>query len=254
MKKIFATIFILSFLFLSTGSAMAYTMDGNLGDWGVDPSTPGFEGWVPNPGIYYTVEDYVGPSGYVGPGWGGQKFDAEAMYLDWDDTNLYLALVTGFPRTGGVSGESAGDIGIDFGVDGAYEYAVEIKGHAPGYTGFNGLRGHVYNNISWATSSYFPESNPLYIADTGLPFDLGAVDGKQKRYNSGDPDYDRWVLEMSVPRSYFGTDWDSYMRVHWTQTCGNDNINVTTPEPMSMALFGSGLLGVMFGFRRKKKV
>ena len=60
--------------------ASAYTVDGNLTDWGINPST-----YLPGSQIKgYTIDkDSTGGSGAdVNPGWGGQAYDAEALYFD----------------------------------------------------------------------------------------------------------------------------------------------------------------------------
>jgi hypothetical protein len=267
-RRWFLGIVILGFIFLSANSARAYTIDGNLGDWGVDPSTPGAEDWVPNPGIYYEEEDTT--SDFLDPGWGGQIFDSEAFYLTWDDTNLYLALVTGFPNssTGVLYNSkyySAGDIAIDFGVNGTYEYGIEIGSHSPEYAypeswwAYSGTQGDIYKDITWRYSDDVPGA-PINMHYTGTPPTLvGSVLGGEiefqylNSYPNGDPLYDHWVVEMSIDRGVFGDDWDNYMRAHWTQTCSNDITNVTTPEPMSLVLFGTGAIGILFGLKRKKR-
>lgn len=258
--RVLLSIAMLGLVLVCADTAMAYNINGWVADWGVHPKVGD---WEPNPGVYYTVEDYVSPGGQVYPGWGGQQFDAEALYLDWDDTNLYLALVIGFPKTGVFydgTYYSAGDIAIDFGVDGVYEYGIEIGGHYPGeYDGFRGGPGNVFKNINWVDGTTFSESSPLYMGRRGGDPDLNEFVGSASdfaynhHYASSNPDKDRWVVEMSIPRDIFEGDWNNYMSVHWTQSCGNDNINVTTPEPMSLSLLGLGLLGMIgLGIRRRK--
>jgi MYXO-CTERM domain-containing protein len=104
---------------------------GDLSHWGVSPGGTG--DWIPegsNPAgvtIGYAIEDSINylpdtgpvdPSGTVGPGVGGQNFDAEALYTTYNSvTNrLYVALVTGFELNGVQSGGNfyaAGDIFLD---------------------------------------------------------------------------------------------------------------------------------------------
>ncbi|MBL7647094.1 MAG: VPLPA-CTERM sorting domain-containing protein [Candidatus Hydrogenedentes bacterium] len=104
--------------------------DGSIADWGVTlPGTNNdYTGSVWNDGSVqggWVFEDSVNESlsNYVGPLYGGQDFDAEALYTGFDVTSntLYVALVTGFnlggENGGGAFGSpfSAGDIFIDFG-------------------------------------------------------------------------------------------------------------------------------------------
>src|SRR3989338_11443746 len=262
--KLLLLMVILGVVLICAGSAMAYTVDGNLSDWGVDPSIPGAEDWTPNAGIYYSVEDTTS-EWFLGPSGGGQLFDAEAMYLTWDDTNLYIALVTGFPNspTGVLENGkyySAGDVAIDFGIDGSYEYGLEMGSHSPEYAypnswwAFNGAVGGVYDGITWKMSEdgtfpinmHYTEPNPnLAGMASGFAY--------LNTYYNADPLYDHWVMEASIPRSIFGAHWNPHLRVMWTETCGNDIATAASQETMSIALFGIGALGALFNIRRKSK-
>jgi len=253
-RKILLAIAMLGFLFLTADFAMAYTPDGNLSDWGA--INPNSAQWTPNAGIFYTVNPPVGNGGYVGPGWGGQLFHVDALYVTADNTNLYLALITGFPNTaGGVlyggSYYSAGDIAIDFGANGTWDYGIEIGDHKAGYGGYNGTPGHIYTGITWqADTSWGGVSSPLYMLTAAT--DAGTANGFA--YNNTFYGNNHWVIELSIPKTYFGSDWNEYGIVHWTMSCGNDNINVTTtPEPMSMALLGGGLFALLGSRLRRRK-
>lgn len=260
MKRILLLIAMAGIIFTGTGNAEASL----LNDWGVNPST---NDWDPISGIYYTVEDYTGSDGYVGPGWGGQLFDAEAMYFKYDSANLYVALVTGFPNTGagvnhGGTTYSAGDIAIDFGINGSYDYAIEIGNHSSSYAypgswwGFSGDIGGVYDVTKWRYSDW-PGYEDVPINMHYDPSNLPTLAGNASSfsylntYPNSDPLYDHWVIETSIPKSVFGSDWDGHMRLSWTETCGNDITTAASPEPISMLLFGSGALGVLFRKRRK---
>jgi len=247
--KILMMILAAGFIMMSANPAQAYVINGRLLDWGVRPL---MGDWTPNAGVWYSAEDYVGPGGFVDPGYGGQQFDAEALYVDWDDTNLYLALVTGFPNTGnGITVDkvdfSAGDIAIDFGIDGNYDYALELGNHADNYWGYEGDFGGVYKVSEWC-DSFYPETSPLFMA--GAPVKIGNA-GKLV-YNDDYYGSDHWVVEARIRRSLFGADWNPLMSIHWTQSCGNDGIDVTTPEPVSGLLFGLGAIGALLRFRKKK--
>ena len=275
-SKLAMLILMAGVILMGAGSAQAYTINngsnnGNLSDWGVYPSTGD---WTPtlHQGIFPSVEDYVRTSdGFVNPGYGGQTFDMEAIYTSWDTNNLYIAIVTGdFPinTTGGVQygnqWYSLGDIAIDFGVNGTYDYGIELGSHATsahGYDGLNGTPGNIYatNNGNWsmvggqATTGSFLASAPFYMnTTTAGPGSACDWDWNNATCHN--------IVEICINKSIFGSNWDSYYSLHLTQSCGNDEINVTTcnhppavPEPMSLSLLGMGLLGVIgAGIKRRK--
>jgi len=251
MRFLFPVILFI-FIFLTPSSAFPYIIDGRLDDdWEVNPA---ISDWTPKAGVFYTHEDYVRPSdGYVGPGYGGQAFDAEGLYVDWNDSTFYLALVTGWPATGYPPDPdySPGDIAIDFGGNGTWDYAIEIGAHNPSYTGFSGIPGNVFTDVTWADASPYIEGSPSHIL--GSPSLKLAGSSTAFSYNNAHHGSEHWVVELEIDRTVFDSDWNDYMNVHWTQTCGNDILDVTTiPEPMSMALVASGILGLAFGMKRKK--
>ena len=129
--------------------AFSINVDGNLSEWGVTPGAWSTVGgvrvnnsdWVPNAGILSTVEDSdPAGTGYLNPGWGGQPFDAEAMYATYDSTNLYFAIATG-KSPDLVSGYRPGDIAFDFGQNGSYEYGIKTTGAD---------QGGAYSAKTWA--------------------------------------------------------------------------------------------------------
>lgn len=275
---------------VDSGSVSGIGVDGLLGDWGV--STPGTgdnpDNWVPSQGAY-AHEDITGGSGFVGPGVGGQDFDAEALYTGFDVTTntLYVGLVTGFDIGGETnSGDSyyAGDLFIDFGT-----YLPQ--------TGRNGSNNHVnYNNSghSWdlafildgATSSstsldavgtpnflysMSPQGNPGY--NSGPLSATGGTDVGSSNFgytnNWGGGDHNVYEFAYTVTDS----NWLSLLdtggwTAHWTMSCGNDFLDaagnlppgthpndppvVPVPAAAPLALFGLAMVGAARKLRGAK--
>src|SRR5262245_59287531 len=92
-------------------------VDGSFADWGINP---GAGDWDSSVGTRIFFENYTGTdgTGFVGPGWGGQFFDVEAMYAYRPGNKLYFGIVTGFDPDGVLhNGQTytAGDIFFDVG-------------------------------------------------------------------------------------------------------------------------------------------
>lgn len=259
----------------SVAQAAPIVADGNFADWGIQANGTA-AGFTPtaNAGIFYQVEDQGNVNnGFLSPGWGGQAYDAEAMYLTWHKkadgkTYLYLGLLTGHnpdtPTAGGSFGR--GDFAIDFGRDGSFEFGVLTKNRSATL-----LQGDVVSttNANWAKGLW---SSPGVLADASNPspyvthVNSGTVVGNASVAWSkiagaiGALGGDHWFYEAEIPVTVFGANWlgDSPARafdVQWTMDCANDIITLdppggSVPEPGSAALLLLGA-GILAGQRRR---
>lgn len=243
--------------------ALPVTVDGDVADWGIAPGPWGSSDWVPFAEVQGTwppaEQDFPDHAshGYVIPGHGGQPFDAEALYFAHDDHYAYFAIVTGLRPTG-IRGELPGDLAIAFGLAGPYTHGVET-------TGDGGLlSGGLYDNVVWASGYWGGQSDPTAIVSGDLV--AGPPDTELVYVSHSGPHY---VIEIAVPLGLLplSTTLPTPFRAHWTQTCGNDAVDMTglmpllpppppyddpvIPEPTTMALLGGALAAVAARRRRR---
>jgi hypothetical protein len=142
MRRIsFMVVLMLVLFLIKVQVGYGYTIDGYVDDWGIDLSAATtinyLDNHLPSGGLDIDVvtEDNADNSPgwqYVGPGhsYGGNYFDAEAIYFDNDQTYAYIAIVQGLPIGGyfipGYSLFLPGDIAIDIPGGTSYEYGIDI--------------------------------------------------------------------------------------------------------------------------------
>lgn len=277
-KILILIIFILSLSLTSNASTLF------LENWGISPGN-----WIPGSmpsHVKSTVEDYTanGP-GFVGPGWGGQPFDAEAAYLGFKNSKVYIAIVTGMPQTGskdiwrynnpsyrsydwnrklekywydpGDIGIAISKIGVDTG-DVVYNYAITTRSNNIHSSGVltPGAGMLLSGSLLWENPKAWDHGSS-YTTWNGVS-DPWAVKGYDNALNLGSNfQYSafgegHYAIEAIIDYSLLGLkDWD-ILNMHWVMECGNDNINLsanvpeTVPEPSTILLLGSGFAGLAF--------
>ncbi len=247
------------------GGANAYVIDGDLSDWGLGRAGQASD-WAPTPGVVYQVEDFLGGStGQVGPGFGGQAYDAEALYLNRDQDNLYIALVTGHdpatPDRPNHNQYAPGDFAINFfqgSNDHTFEFGIDTNGD-------NGLvQGGVYQVQQWDTGlPQWSAVEPHVVTSIRQGTQLGtaqlAVSGPYTSQGAR-PSDSHWAYELSVPLALFSGYMGQSLELLWTMNCANDSIHLIldeglidvaeVPEPPALLLLGT-VLPLML--RRRKR-
>jgi len=227
------------------------TVDGHWTDWGIQP---GGGDWSSSTGQRIFYEDYTGSDGgaYVGPGWGGQYFDVEAIYAQRAGQDLYFAIVTGFDPDGVIylgSPYTPGDIFLNAG--NGWNVGIDLE------------TGHVFTGATSTNPADFPASAPFTIAggtDIGATALSVPFDGSPLVYGSGNQTSTHFFFEGYLDLTRIGGA-DGPVGIHWTMSCGNDVGRgyigyvepPAVPEPGTLGLLGIGSLAAAVVHRRRQR-
>jgi hypothetical protein len=273
---------LVSSVVLLSSTAHAFTVDGDLNDWIGTPNGNAND-WKPtDPTVKYTQEDQN--SSFLSPGFGGQAYDAEAMYLKREGGFFYVAIVTGLsPNT---TSYPAGDIAFDFGNDGIFEFGVVVKSDSQ-FSSLNndqnggiGNKGQVYDVSQWNVGLWNNAGQDVGIGNGtqvhpttvkgGTPIGTADVYYGDATYNNNpiaqlgefgggsNRAQKHYVIEAKINENLFASaDLAKAFTVHWTMACANDSISVdptvaSVPTPDTLTILGLGLIGMLIGSRRNR--
>lgn len=237
----------------------AYVIDGKPWDWGIH-QTGNASDWTPGASVNaWAQEDQTGGANtFLNPGYGGQKYDAEAIYVDWDSSNVYVGLFTGLPPgTKNSGGDYApGDFAFDFGNDGTYEFGLVTT------TNLGQTVGGLYKQVNWGKGLWNGVTPTAVLG--GTLAGLGTVKYPSKGYtNIGAFATDtHYFIEAAIPIEAFGAYWgvggpNQKFYLQWTMQCANDVIGVDppvqVPEPSSALLLALGMGSLTWMRRRSRR-
>lgn len=283
LKNLLLTTWIAAFAISTDALAAPLVIDGSMADWNVilrdsPSSTPTSQfSTVAAPAgaklLGYAIEDQNDNNNdaYLGPHYGGQNYDVEFMAVAYQAGKVFLTIATGQRPDNGLQYYSPGDIRI---VDSNNKvYGIEVGGgsgnassrqgaitegasgttytlNSNGYTvsvanaATAQTAGSIWSNVNWIAS-------PIPGETASVQFNAGIGSTKL-----GNADYiytrdaitnQHAVIELSFDLSTFN---DAHsLDFFWAPSCNNDLLSVhadlsQVPEPVTLALFGLGLLGL----------
>lgn len=253
-------------LLTASTAGQAITVDGNLADWGLTFNGQAGDWTTTQAGVLSVVEDQNGANGgYLNPGWGGQAYDAEAMYMTWNASNLYVAMVTGHNPNTATGGGSygRGDFAFDFNLDGTWDFGFATANRAGGIT-----QGSLYRTTNanwayglWSSPQVLGASTDATALTGGTLTGVGSLSISGVKTNMGALGGNHWIYELAIPVSAFGSLWAGQgpakaFDLTWTMLCGNDILRLdppvrSVPVPGTAGLALAGLVGL--GLRRRAR-
>ena len=194
----------------------------------------------------------IAPTG--GPAGNPDYYDLEAMYVDENDTMIFVAIV--------ISSQSLdwGDLALDLDGDGMYEYGVKLS-NVPGGVSQVGIYKTPTADC-WVPAWYMaPEDGPFIVkinmSNPSVTLNGTAVVAYN---NSGIYDYGgtNYFVEIAIPKDAVGMsgkrlpDPPLPKKIYFPENCGNDSGGIVIPEFPALLIPLGVILGTIYFFRRGK--
>ncbi len=261
-----------------------------LNDSSIPGENGNVSAWLPNPGVRFVIEDNVDPKlGYadayatgvhikgIGSSYsdyyeplidgqpqplGREKYDMEAMYVSEDEDFIYVAIVySGKPDDIGDlalnldGNKSTGDYGYEFGVRLYYPSNHPMRGTMVG----NLALYEIYDTSSpgsWKKATH-DDASPARMKIHSLGDPVGYAPGFWR--DSGIMDFGKtnYIIELAIPKVFVGMENKNLpeqplpKKIHLTEYCGNDDIDIPIPEFGLLAIPIGLLFGMIYVVRRK---
>lgn len=227
-------------------TANATTIDGNVSDW-FSNSSAGYSSWVPTANVdKWTNHD--GQYVTIFPTADNRPYDIEMGALDVTDHGLYILLVLTNPNVWE-------DIAIAVNGSATHEYGIDLSG-INNTMGVVQNRG-VYEVSSWQTSHSVYNGLPDFNILAGSF--LGSAQFIMSSLGIRDDGFTDYALEGYLAWNTLGIEIDSVCTQFSEISCLRDSVNLctevpydTVPEPSSLLLIGSSILGLKFRRRLLK--
>jgi hypothetical protein len=235
---------------LMSGNALAMSFDNNITIYDGQSDYSDYNHWTT---WYGSQEDQE----VEYPSTVSQDFDMEAFY--WNVTNSELTMVGGYDLFGGYYDESyddnhidSGDIFIDTNGDTSYyEYVLDMDFSAKTYSVYAIDESALLLDPKFVlqTGAWRYESGGTLISDNNaMSYAENLTDDEVGGLLGG------YHYAVGVDLSFLpaGTQFIS----HFTMECGNDDLlgqgMAPVPEPATMLLFGTGIMGLA-GYSKKRR-